>query len=141
MQGHALPLEASLLRNMETLAHRADFSPNAGSLVQEPPATHPAHVHRGGPFSRRLPGEAGPLSARPWALRTLTTFSVPSLHLCSIISGSPAYLGLCPQPRRPARRMGGRASWNIAAGSEVSGLFSVKFSKRLLLSHRKTIDF
>ena len=31
MQGEALPLEASLLRNMETLAHGANFSPNAGS--------------------------------------------------------------------------------------------------------------
>ena len=80
MRGEALPLGASLLRSMETPAHRANFSPNFRSQwIRTPRATHPAHVHRGSPFSRRLPGEAGPLSAGPWA-PFLCTIPPPVLH-------------------------------------------------------------
>lgn len=67
---------------------------------------------QGSPFSRRLPGEQSPLSAGPWAPFTLYH---PSTCAPSSLGALPTWV--CAHSRGLARRMGGRASWDIAAGS------------------------
>lgn len=143
MQGEALPLEASLLRSMETLAHRANFSPNARNQWFRSPLP-PIHLMYTGEVLSPGDSQVKPapfLPASEHCRPSLPSLYHPSTCAPSSLGALPTWVCLCPQQRRPARRMGGRASWDIAAGSEVSGLFSIKFSKWLLLSHKKTIDF